>query len=82
MTTTTEAELRRQDQLQRLATAAALEEAGGMAPVPAWELAARLPQEIRLRICIANRNAFRSTAADEVRHLLAAYRRIQTTAPA
>ena len=62
---------RREDQIARLATAAALETHAGYQPGPAWDLAAKLPDDVRDGICRAARCGISSAAAAEIRRILA-----------
>lgn len=55
--------------LRRLATAAALESVGYQ-PVPAWQLAGKLPEQDQLQICVAGRNPIRNVARRDVARIL------------
>lgn len=70
-----EAEIRRRESLQRLATAAALETCAGYGLNQAWDLAKGLPEQIRLNICAAARDPISASAKASVRRILTVWRR-------
>lgn len=65
------AEALRREQLQRLATAAALETYASLEPGSAWDVASQMPELVRAAICIAARGAIGDAKRRQVRALLA-----------